>query len=286
MGKYLVFGVFASVIVISVVIFIFGVGTNGSININHNQKYYSAVNSSLQQSIYNDILNLQTSQITIPTGKTIVYSTNYTISTSNSILSGAGTNSSETGRGIITLIKSANGNSESETNFTLSMPFYGLAYNVTFISYIFTIGNNSHLCTDSTATGGKIFCTSLNESIGSLSNMLSSGLKLSRLSILRAYNTTYKGYPCFFTESSFSINLNENKSALLGANSGNESIAGTATSCVSKEYNIQVMNSLYAKVSVNINGSAVEASSLVDYNMSILKMTDVNTEITNNSLPS
>jgi hypothetical protein len=285
MERYFVFGVFASVIIISVIIFLFGVGTNGSVNINHNQKYYSAVNSSLQQSIYSDILNLQTSQIAIPTGKSVVYSTNYTISTSNSILSGAGTNSSETGRGMITLIKSANGNSESETNFTVSMPFYGVAYNITSISYIFTIGNNSHLCTDSTATGGKIFCTSLNESIGSLSNMLSSGLKLSRLSILRAYNTTYRGYPCFFTESSFSISLNENKSALIGANSGNESIAGTATSCVSKEYNIQVMNSLSANISVNINNSAVKASSLIDYNMSILRMTDFNTEITNSSLP-
>ena len=59
MERYFVFGVFASVIIISVIIFLFGVGTNGSVNINHNQKYYSAVNSSLQQSIYSDILNLR-----------------------------------------------------------------------------------------------------------------------------------------------------------------------------------------------------------------------------------
>ena len=63
----------------------FGVGKSRNYTVNMPQGAYNIANSSLKNSVYNDILGLQTYQNIIPNGKDILYSVNYSISSSEKI---------------------------------------------------------------------------------------------------------------------------------------------------------------------------------------------------------
>ncbi len=287
MEKYIIFGVLAAILVIAAVLLIFGVGKNSSQNTAVNQNYYSTVNSSLRQTISSDILGLQTFQNNIPAGKDVLYSANYSLSTSAMLSNGTGENSSEYASGIISMIKSSNGNSEAVSNFTVSTPVYGIEYSLNSSSLVFSIGNNTYLCGNSAATGGNAVCTALNQSMANLTDSILQGLKLNDISVLRAYNITYDGFKCLFTEASFSMQLNDSNSSLTAAKSGSQLLKGTETSCKSAEYGIPVMSSLAASISVNSNISnvSVTSNSFIDYNMSIKSMNGYTAEITKSSLP-
>ncbi|EFD92201.1 MAG: hypothetical protein BJBARM5_1065 [Candidatus Parvarchaeum acidophilus ARMAN-5] len=286
MEKYFIVGVVIAVIVVSVIILLFGVGRNNNIIFPSSQSTYSSANSSLQQIIYNDILNLRPYQTSIPLGKIILYSANYTLSTDAVLSNGTAENSSETAAGIISLLRGKNGNSEADSNFTITKPLYGTSYSLNSSSYMFSIGNDTYTCLISAINDGAASCTSLNESMKSIVNLLSSGLKINRLSVLRNYSTIYEGYPCLFTEESFSILINGSNSSLIGTNA-NESLSGTVTSCQSTQYNIPILNSLAASINVNseYGNISLNSKSFINYNMSIKRISNFNGEITNSSLP-
>lgn len=286
MEKYFIIGVIVAVIVVSAIILLFGVGRSSNINVPSSQAAYSSANSSLQQTIYNDILNMQPYQDNIPLGKSILYSANYTLSTDAALSNGTAENSSETAIGIISLLRGKNGNSEADSNFTITAPLYGTSYSLNSSSYLFSIGNDTYTCIKSAINGGKASCTSLNESMESIVNLLSNGLKITHLSVLRNYSTIYEGYPCLFTEESFSMLINKSNSSLIGTNS-NESLSGTVTSCQSTQYKIPILNSLAASITVNSEYSniSLNSKSFINYNMSIKRISNFNGEITNSSLP-
>jgi hypothetical protein len=99
MERYFVFGVMAAVAVVSLIILIFGVGKNNSLSANLNQNYYNTANSSLRQSIFNDILGFQLYQDSMPLGKVFTYSVHYSLSTSTKLSNGSASNSSESSAG-------------------------------------------------------------------------------------------------------------------------------------------------------------------------------------------
>lgn len=286
MERYFIIGIIVAVIVVSVIILLFGVGRSNNITVPSSQSTYSSANSSLQQTIYNDILNLQPYQTSIPLGKIILYSANYTLSTNAVLSNGTSENSSETAAGIISLLRGKNGNSEADSNFTINEPIYGTSYSLNSSSYVFSIGNDTYTCLTSAINGGGASCTSLNESMESIVNLLSSGLTINHLSILRNYSTTYEGYPCLFTEESFSVLINGSNSSLIGTNA-NESLSGTVTSCQSTQYNMPILNSLAASITVNsgYGNVSLNSRSFINYNMSIKRIGNFNGEITDSSLP-
>ena len=289
MEKYLVLGIILAVAVVATVILLFGIGKSSNLSINPPQQDYSAANSSLESAVYGDILGLQTYQNILPTGKSASYDVNYSLFTSSSLSNGSGSNSSELSRGGIRLYHGLNGNSEAFSNFTMSIPVSaGITYNITSLSYIFAVGNNTYLCTGSSSTAGKVSCLALNESMQNMTDALLSGLKMNRVSLLEAYNTTYRGYPCLFTVSSFDLALNESNSSLIAGSSGNEKLSGILTSCDYKKYNISVMSSLAADISVSIdlNGTSLNSNSYISYNEYILRLDNYTTDLTKNSLPS
>ena len=258
MEKYYLFGIAAAFIVFAVIILLFGIGKSSTANTRIPLQAYSVANSSLKSAVYNDILGLQTYQNTIPNGKELLYSVNYSLSTSTSLSNGSGSNSTENAKGQIQLIHGLNGNSEAFSNFTTFIPVSaGINYNLTSLSYVFALGNDTYLCSGSSATAGRVSCISLNESMENISNALLNSLNMSSVSLLEAYNTTYKGYPCLFTLSSFSVGINSSNSPLIAGKVGKEELSGLLTSCVYKKYNITVLNSLAAGISIpmKLNGT-------------------------------
>jgi hypothetical protein len=288
MEKYLVLGIIAAVAVVATVILLFGIGKSSNFSVSLPQQDYAAANSSLESAVYSNVLGLQTYQNTLPAGKSASYDVNYSLFTSSSLANGSGSNSSELSRGSIRLYHGLNGNSEAFSNFTMSIPVSaGITYNITSLSYVFAIGNNTYLCSGSSSTAGKVSCLALNESMANLSDALLGGLKLNRVSLLKAYNTTYRGYPCLFTVSSFDLALNESNSSLIAGSSGNEKLSGILTSCDYKRYNITVMSSLVAdlSVSIDLNGTALNSNSYISYNESILNIGNFASDITKAGLP-
>jgi hypothetical protein len=288
MEKYYIFGIAAAVVVFAVIILFFGIGKSSNVNSSLTLQAYSVANSSLKAAIYNDILGLQTYQNKIPNGKQLSYSANYSISTSASLSNGSGSNSTENGKGYIQLIHGLNGNSESFSNFTIFVPVSaGINYNLTSLSYVFALGNDTYLCSGSSATAGKVSCFSLNESMENLDSSLLNLLNMSSFSLLKAYNTTYKGYPCLFTVSTFSVGINSSNNPLIAGKAENEKLSGIFTSCIYKKYNIAVLTSLAADISVSIrlNNTELNSTSLINYNESLSKIDDFNSDITKNSFP-
>ena len=288
MEKYYIFGIVAAVGVFAFILLFFGVGKNVNLFESVPQQAYGIANSSLESSIYNDILGLQTYQNAIPNGKMALYNVNYSLSTSTSLSNGTNSNSTEISKGYIQLLHGSNGNSEAFSNFTISVPVYSsIGYNLTSLSYVFAIGNNTYLCFGSSATSGKVSCEPLNESMKTLSYSLFNALKMDKVSLLEAYNTTYKGYPCLFTVSSFSLSINSSNSSLIARSTGNEKLGGILTSCFYKNYNITVLNSLAATISVSmkINGTNFSSTSFISYNESMSKISNFNYNINENSLP-
>ena len=197
MEKYYIFGVVAAIAVFAFILLLFGVGKIGNQTTSVPQQAYGIANSSLDSSVYNDILGLQTYQNMIPNGKQLFYNANYSLSTSTSLSNGSGSNSTENARGHIVLMHGLNGNSEAFSNFTITVPLSaGIGYNLTSLSYVFSVGNNTYLCSGSSSTFGKVSCQSLNESTEALDSALLSSINISKVSLLEAYNMTYKGYPC------------------------------------------------------------------------------------------
>ncbi|MCL4362116.1 MAG: hypothetical protein OH338_01275 [Candidatus Parvarchaeota archaeon] len=288
MEKYYLFGIAAAFIVFAVILLLFGIGKSSTINTKTPLQAYSIANSSLKSAVYNDILGLQTYQNAIPNGKELLYNVNYSLSTSTSLSNGSGSNSTENARGYIQLIHGINGNSEAFSNFTASIPVSaGINYNVTSLSYVFSIANDTYLCSGSSATAGKVSCISLNESMENISSALLNSLNMSSVSLLEAYNTTYKGYPCLFTLSSFSVGINSSNSPLIAGKVGKEELSGLLTSCVYKKYNITVLTSLAAGISISmkLNGTSLNSTSFISYNESLSKISSFNSGITENGLP-
>ena len=288
MEKYYVFGIIAAVAVFAFILLLFGVGKSSNYSTSVPQHVYGMANSSLESSVYNDILGLQTYQNIIPIGKTVSYNVNYSLSTSASLSNGSGSNSTENAKGYITLMHGLNGNSEAFSNFTITVPLSaGIGYNLTSLSYVFAIGNDTYLCSGSSATSGKVSCGSLNESMENLSYDLFNAVKMNKVSLLEAYNTTYQGYPCLFTVSSFSLSINSSNSPLIAGSTGNEKLNGILTSCLYKKYNITVLNSLAATISVSmkLNSTNFVSTSFISYNESISKISDFNYNINENNLP-
>ncbi len=288
MEKYYIFGIIAAVAVFAFILLLFGVGKNGNPAASVPQQAYGIANSSLESSVYNDILGLQTYQNVIPEGKMVSYNVNYSLSTYASLSNGSNSNSTKSSNGYIQLFHGLNGNSEAFSNFTIFVPVYqGIGYNLTSLSYVFAIGNNTYLCSGSSATSGKVSCEPLNESVKTLNYALFNSLKMDQVSLLEAYNTTYKGYPCLFTVSSFSLSINSSNSQLIAGSTGNEKLNGILTSCLYKNYNITVLNSLAATISISmkINGTNFVSTSFISYNESISKISDFNYNINENSLP-
>lgn len=288
MEKYYLFGIAAAVVVFAVILLLFGIGKSSTANTGVPLQAYSIANSSLKSAIYNDILGFQTYQYTIPNGKELFYNANYSLSTSNSLSNGTGFNSTENSKGYIQLMHGLNGNSEAFSNFTTFIPVSArIGYNITSLSYVFSIGNDTYLCLGSSATGGKISCIPLNESMENLSSTLLNALNTSSVSLLKAYNTTYNGYPCLFTLSSFSVALNGSNNPLIAGKASKEKLSGLLTSCVYTKYNIPVLTSLAAGiyVSIKLNGTSLNSSSFISYNESLSKMSDFNSDINENGLP-
>ncbi len=288
MEKYYIFGIVAAVGVFAFILLFFGVGKNVNLFESVPQQDYGIANSSLESSIYNDILGLQTYQNAIPNGKMALYNVNYSLSTSTSLSNGTNSNSTEISKGYIQLLHGSNGNSEAFSNFTITVPLSaGIGYNLTSLSYVFSVGNNTYLCSGSSSTFGKVSCQSLNESTEALNSALLSSINISKVSLLEAYNMTYKGYPCLFTVSSFSIGINSSNSSLIAGKAGKESLSGILTSCFYREYNITVLNSLAAQLSVSmeINGTNLTSTSFISYNESISKLSNFNYNINENDLP-
>jgi len=288
MEKYYIFGVVAAIAVFAFILLLFGVGRPIKVptnSINSSSFDYSVANSSLQRTILNDIVGFNPYQNNMPTGKEFTYNINSSTSTSL-VLNGSTSNSTAVFNGEISLMKSSNGNSETQSNLTIYSE--GLTFNSS--STVFSVGNNTYLCLISALTGGNKNCIPLNLSFDNLSNTLLTGLKINKISVLRDYNTTFLGYKCLFTEASFSIDLNESNSSFSLNNVGFTSIgvlSGTETSCLSSEYNMPVMNSISAKISLNqkINNTSLVSNSLIDYNMSIQNIRNFDGEITIKSLP-
>jgi len=288
MEKYYVFGIIAAVAVFAFILLLFGVGKSSNYSTGVPQQVYGMANSSLESSVYNDILGLQTYQNVIPGGKMVSYNVNYSLSTSASLSNGSGSNSTENAKGYITLMHGLNGNSEAFSNFTITVPLSSsIGYNLTSLSYVFAIGNDTYLCSGSSVTSGKVSCGSLNESMENLSYDLFNAVKMNKVSLLEAYNTTYQGYPCLFTVSSFSLSINSSNSPLIAGSTGNEKLNGILTSCLYKKYNITVLNSLAATISVSmkLNSTNFVSTSFISYNESILKISDFNYNINENNLP-
>ena len=82
MEKYYIFGVVAAIAVFAFILLLFGVGKIGNQTTSVPQQAYGIANSSLDSSVYNDILGLQTYQNMIPNGKQLFYNANYSLSTS------------------------------------------------------------------------------------------------------------------------------------------------------------------------------------------------------------
>ena len=288
MEKYYIVGIIAAFAVVAFILLIFGVGKSGNPVASVPQQDYGIANSSLKSSIYNDIIGLQTYQNIIPEGKMLSYDVNYSLSTSASLSNGSASNNTESAKGYIQLIHGLNGNSEAFSNFTIAVPVStGIGYNLTSLSYVFAIGNTSYLCSGSSATSGKTACGSLNESMETLDGALFNALNMSSVSLLEAYNITYKGYPCLFTVSSFSLSVNGSKNPLIAGNTGNERLRGILTSCLYRNYNITVLNSLAAVISVSmkINNTNFTSTSFISYNESISKISNFDSYISESSLP-
>ncbi|MCL4396829.1 hypothetical protein M1494_00585 [Candidatus Parvarchaeota archaeon] len=288
MEKYYIFGIIAAVAVFAFVLLLFGVGKSSLPNKSVPLQAYGIANSSLKSAVYNDIIGLQTYQNAIPNGKQLLYSVNYSLSTSASLSNGSGSNSTENAKGHIQMFHGLNSNSEAFSNFTISVPLSsGIGYNLTSLSYVFAIGNNTDLCSGSSSTLGKVSCGSLNQSIETLDSGLFESLNISRISLLEAYNTTYDGYPCLFTVSTFAIAINSSNSSLIAGKTGKEVLSGISTSCFYRDYNITVLNSLAADLSVSmeINGTNFTSTSFISYNESLSKISNFNYDINQNSLP-
>ncbi len=288
MEKYYIFGIIAAVAVFAFVLLLFGVGKSSNQTTGVPQQAYGVANSSLKNAIYNDILGLQTSQNIIPSGKQLLYNVNYSLSTSASLSNGSVSNSTENAKGYITLMHGLNGNSEAFSNFTITVPLpSGIGYNLTSLSYIFAIENNTYLCLGSSSTLGKVSCESFNQSTKALNSALLSSINISKVSLLEAYNTTYKGYPCLFTVSTFSIGINSSNSSFISNKAGKEDLSGILTSCFYRNYNITVLNSMAADLSVSmqINGTNLTSTSFISYNESLSKISDFSYNINENSLP-
>ena len=71
MEKYYIFGIIAAFAVFAVVLVLFGVGKSRNYTVNMPQGDYNIANLSLKNSVYNDILGLQTYQNIIPNGKNV-----------------------------------------------------------------------------------------------------------------------------------------------------------------------------------------------------------------------
>ncbi len=288
MEKYYIFGIIAAVAVFAFVLLLFGVGKSSNQTTGVPQQAYGVANSSLKNAIYNDILGLQTSQNIIPSGKQLLYNVNYSLSTSASLSNGSVSNSTENAKGYITLMHGLNGNSEAFSNFTITVPLpSGIGYNLTSLSYVFAIENNTYLCLGSSSTLGKVSCESFNQSTKALNSALLSSINISKVSLLEAYNTTYKGYPCLFTVSTFSIGINSSNSSFISNKAGKEDLSGILTSCFYRNYNITVLNSMAADLSVSmqINGTNLTSTSFISYNESLSKISDFSYNINENSLP-
>lgn len=288
MEKYYIFGIIAAVAVFAFVLLLFGVGKSSNQTTGVPQQAYGVANSSLKNAIYNDILGLQTSQNIIPSGKQLLYNVNYSLSTSASLSNGSVSNSTENAKGYITLMHGLNGNSEAFSNFTITVPLpSGIGYNLTSLSYVFAIENNTYLCLGSSSTLGKVSCESFNQSTKALNSALLSSINISKVSLLEAYNTTYKGYPCLFTVSTFSMGINSSNSSFISNKAGKEDLSGILTSCFYRNYNITVLNSMAADLSVSmqINGTNLTSTSFISYNESLSKISDFSYNINENSLP-
>ena len=288
MEKYYIFGIIAAVAVFAFVLLLFGVGKSSNQTTGVPQQAYGVANSSLKNAIYNDILGLQTSQNIIPSGKQLLYNVNYSLSTSASLSNGSVSNSTENAKGYITLMHGLNGNSEAFSNFTITVPLpSGIGYNLTSLSYVFAIENNTYLCLGSSSTLGKVSCESFNQSTKALNSALLSSINISKVSLLEAYNTTYKGYPCLFTVSTFSMGINSSNSSFISNKAGKEDLSGILTSCFYRNYNITVLNSMAADISVSmqINGTNLTSTSFISYNESLSKISDFSYNINENSLP-
>ena len=288
MEKYYIFGIIAAVAVFAFVLLLFGVGKSSNQTTGVPQQAYGVANSSLKNAIYNDILGLQTYQNIIPSGKQLLYNVNYSLSTSASLSNGSVSNSTENAKGYITLMHGLNGNSEAFSNFTITVPLpSGIGYNLTSLSYVFAIENNTYLCLGSSSTLGKVSCESFNQSTKALNSALLSSINISKVSLLEAYNTTYKGYPCLFTVSTFSMGINSSNSSFISNKAGKEDLSGVLTSCFYRNYNITVLNSMAADLSVSmqINGTNLTSTSFISYNESLSKISDFSYNINENSLP-
>jgi hypothetical protein len=218
----------------------------------------------------------------------LLYNVNYSLSTSASLSNGSVSNSTENAKGYITLMHGLNGNSEAFSNFTITVPLpSGIGYNLTSLSYVFAIENNTYLCLGSSSTLGKVSCESFNQSTKALNSALLSSINISKVSLLEAYNTTYKGYPCLFTVSTFSIGINSSNSSFISNKAGKEDLSGVLTSCFYRNYNITVLNSMAADLSVSmqINGTNLTSTSFISYNESLSKISDFSYNINENSLP-
>ncbi len=280
MKNYYVFGVIAAAALIIGLLFM---STGGAPAVNFPQGY-SAAGYSLRSAVYSDILGLQIGQNSIPAGKAAYYRANYSILTS-SAPSGGAQNGSETAEGTIVLMHGIDGNSESVSNFTVTVPYSaGAGYALSSVSYMFGIGNDTYLCTRSSSSGGNAECTNANRSMRNISDGILGGLDGIRITLLRDYNTIYKGYPCLFTVSSFSLSINGSGFPLIA---GNKKLDGILTSCLYKKYNITVMNSLAATISISLrtNGTILNSTSFISYNESIDKISSFNADVTKNSLP-
>ena len=288
MEKYYIFGIIAAVAMFAFVLLLFGVGKSSNQTTGVPQQAYGVANSSLKNAIYNDILGLQTYQNIIPSGKQLLYNVNYSLSTSASLSNGSVSNSTENAKGYITLMHGLNGNSEAFSNFTITVPLpSGIGYNLTSLSYVFAIENNTYLCLGSSSTLGKVSCESFNQSTKALNSALLSSINISKVSLLEAYNTTYKGYPCLFTVSTFSMGINSSNSSFISNKAGKEDLSGVLTSCFYRNYNITVLNSMAADLSVSmqINGTNLTSTSFISYNESLSKISDFSYNINENSLP-
>ncbi len=288
MEKYYISGIIAAVAVFAFVLLLFGVGKSSNQTTGVPQQAYGVANSSLKNAIYNDILGLQTYQNIIPSGKQLLYNVNYSLSTSASLSNGSVSNSTENAKGYITLMHGLNGNSEAFSNFTITVPLpSGIGYNLTSLSYVFAIENNTYLCLGSSSTLGKVSCESFNQSTKALNSALLSSINISKVSLLEAYNTTYKGYPCLFTVSTFSMGINSSNSSFISNKAGKEDLSGVLTSCFYRNYNITVLNSMAADLSVSmqINGTNLTSTSFISYNESLSKISDFSYNINENSLP-
>ena len=288
MEKYYILGIIAAIAVFASIILLFGVGKSSNYSTGVPLPAYGIANSSLKNAIYNDILGLQAYQNVIPNGKQLLYNVNYSLSTYTLLSNGSKSNSTENANGYIQLFHGLNGNSEAFSNFTITVPLSsGIGYNLTSLSYIFAVGNNTYLCLGSSSTLGKVSCESLNQSAKALNSAFLSSINISKISLLKDYNTTYKGYPCLFTVSSFSIGINSSNSSFIAGKPEKENLSGILTSCFYRNYNITVLNSMAAELSVSmeINETNLTSTSFISYNESLSKISDFSYNINENNLP-